>query len=97
MERHEMTLNNNQQGQYLSDDQQAEEIAAHLAAQKRFILYRTVASGWQPVGYILLAGYLSKTGDGLQFPGTAWVEDADSHWQPGQIYTADGGSGTAQG
>ena len=70
-------------------------VIEQIAAQKRFVLYRTQAVGWQAAGYILLVGFLARPEDGIKFPGTAWVEDTDGKYQPGDVFPLPDGPAPA--
>lgn len=61
-------------------------VQKYFSSLKRFVCCRTVALGDQARGYVLLARSLPSARDGFSFPGTAWVEDTDGKYQPGDVF-----------
>jgi len=56
----------------------------------RYILYRTVASDAQPVGYVINNIQWTGMGEALSLPsGTALASDTAAAYPIGSIYTAD--------
>ncbi|MPW00106.1 hypothetical protein [Bombella apis] len=56
--------------------------------RKNYVLYRTVALGWQPKGWVICNQRLTAPSEGLQVPGTAWVEAPEGKYSSGNILPA---------
>ena len=63
-----------------------ESFQDYFNSLKRFICCRTVSLGWQQAGYVLFSQQLPSAEDGVKYPGTVWVEDTESKYQPGDVY-----------
>lgn len=66
---------------------------SELPPMRRFILYRTQAVGWQPVGWVLLSQQLPSADAGLKLPGCAWAEDDEGKYNYSDTYPIPAPSG----